>query len=247
MTRPRRSTAPLALPLGTIAAAAATMALVGRSADLARLAARPTVDTLVALAASVIGSCVGAWLTGSLLLATSCLVARLVGRSWRRGERAVQRWAPRAVRRALVSAMAAGVGLSLGGVAQAATVDPATADLGWTVTTARTADTAASPPAPSVGTVSEVRRDSTAAPATSVPGGGNHLVRSGDTLWSIAAAHLPPGADDAAIARAWPAWYGANVGTIGGDPNLLKPGQVLHSPRTTSETTDAPSVGGSTS
>ncbi len=244
MTRPRGSTAPLALPLGTIAAAAVTVALVGRSADLAQLTDRPTVDTLVALAASVIGACVGAWLTGSLLLATSCLAARLVGRSWRRGERAVQRWAPRAVRRALVSAVAAGVGLSLGGVAQAATVDPATVELGWTVTTTRTADTAPSSPTPPVSTVSEVRRDSGAAPATSRPSAGDHIVRSGDTLWSIAAAHLPPGADDAAIARAWPAWYSANVGTVGGDPNLLKPGQVLRPPHATSE---APAAGGSTS
>ena len=244
MTRPRGSTAPLALPLGTIAAAAVTVALVGRSADLARLADRPTVDTLVALAASVIGACVGAWLTGSLVLATSCLAARLVGRSWRRGECAVQRWAPRAVRRALVSAVAAGVGLSLGGVAQAATVDPATVELGWTVTTTRTADTAASSPTPPVSTVSEVRRDSSAAPATSLPSAGDHIVRSGDTLWSIAAAHLLPGADDAAIARAWPAWYSANVGTVGSDPNLLKPGQVLRPPRATSE---SPAAGGSTS
>ena len=247
MTRPRRSTAPLALPLGTIAAAAVTMALVDRSTDLARLAAHPTVDTLVALAASVIGACVGVWLTVSLLLATSCLAARLVGRSWRRGERAVQSWAPRAVRRALVSAVAAGVGLGLGGVAQAATIDPATVDLGWTVTTARTADTGVASSTHAVSTVGEVRRASTPESTRSVSTAGDHLVHPGDTLWSIAAEHLVPGADDAAIARAWPSWYAANVATIGGDPNLLRPGQVLHPPRTTSAATDDQAAGESAS
>jgi LysM repeat protein len=230
MTPPRGSTAPLTLPLGTIAAAAVTAVVTDRTADLVRLADRHTVDTLVALAAGVIGVGVGAWLTGSLLLATSCLAARLMGRSWRRGERAVQRWAPRAVRRALVSAMAAGMGLGLGGVAQAATVDPATVDLGWTVTTARTPDTGATSPTHAVSAANEVRGAGPAVPKTSVAG-DDHVVGPGDTLWSIAAEHLAPDADDVTIAREWPAWYAANVGTIGSDPNLLRPGQVLHPPQ----------------
>jgi hypothetical protein len=53
------------------------------------------------------------------------------------------------------------------------------------------------------------------------------VVRAGDSLWRIAARHLPAGADDAAIAAAWPAWYHANRMTIGDDPGLLLPGQVL--------------------
>ena len=244
MTPPRGSTAPLTLPLGTLAAAAVTAVMVDRTADLARLADRPTVDTLVALAAGVIGAAVGAWLTGSLLLATSCLAARLLGRSWRRGERVVQRWAPRAVRRALVSAMAAGMGLGLGGVAQAAAVDPATVDLGWTVTTARTDDTRATSPTHAVSAANEVRGAGPAVPKAGVAG-DDRVVSPGDTLWSIAAEHLEPDADDAAIAREWPAWYAANVGTIGSDPNLLRPGQVLHAPRSTPP--DSPLAGESVS
>lgn len=53
------------------------------------------------------------------------------------------------------------------------------------------------------------------------------VVAHGDTLWGIAARHLPPGAGDARVAAAWPAWYAANAATIGPDPGLIRPGQVL--------------------
>lgn len=56
------------------------------------------------------------------------------------------------------------------------------------------------------------------------------VVQSGDTLWSIAADHLPRDARPAQIARAWPRWYGANRAVIGDDPDLIHPGQVLHVP-----------------
>lgn len=56
------------------------------------------------------------------------------------------------------------------------------------------------------------------------------VVRPGDSLWRIAAAHLPPGAGAADVAAAWPAWYAANRVTIGADPNLIRPGQVLVAP-----------------
>ncbi len=52
-------------------------------------------------------------------------------------------------------------------------------------------------------------------------------VEPGDTLWAIAARHLPAGADDAQVAAAWPAWYRANLGTIGDEPDLIRPGQLL--------------------
>jgi nucleoid-associated protein YgaU len=53
------------------------------------------------------------------------------------------------------------------------------------------------------------------------------VVRRGDTLWSIAARHLGPGASDAEVAAAWPAWFAANGDVIGDDPDVLRPGQVL--------------------
>jgi nucleoid-associated protein YgaU len=55
-------------------------------------------------------------------------------------------------------------------------------------------------------------------------------VHHGDSLWKIAAAHLPHGASDARIAESWPNWWAANRHAIGSDPNYLTPGQVLHAP-----------------
>ena len=56
------------------------------------------------------------------------------------------------------------------------------------------------------------------------------VVRAGDSLWAIAAAELGPEAGDAAIAARWPQWYAANAGRVGPDPDLIKPGQILHAP-----------------
>jgi nucleoid-associated protein YgaU len=56
------------------------------------------------------------------------------------------------------------------------------------------------------------------------------VVRPGDSLWSLAADHLPASAPAAAVARSWPRWYGANRAVIGADPDLLQPGQVLRVP-----------------
>ncbi|WP_037604920.1 LysM peptidoglycan-binding domain-containing protein [Streptacidiphilus rugosus] len=60
-------------------------------------------------------------------------------------------------------------------------------------------------------------QQSTPAP-TSSNASGSYTVKSGDTLSEIAAAH---GVD-------WKSLYSANKGTIGGDPNLILPGQVLN-------------------
>jgi hypothetical protein len=69
-----------------------------------------------------------------------------------------------------------------------------------------------------------------AAPAAADAPRATVVVRAGDCLWSIAAAHLPADASDADIAAAWPAWYAANAATIGPDPDRLVPGQVLAVP-----------------
>jgi nucleoid-associated protein YgaU len=57
------------------------------------------------------------------------------------------------------------------------------------------------------------------------------VVRSGDTLWSIAARTLRPRAGAVAITSAWHRWYAANRTVIGADPGLIYPGQQLHAPR----------------
>ncbi|MFH8379422.1 transglycosylase family protein [Kitasatospora sp. NPDC018058] len=59
-----------------------------------------------------------------------------------------------------------------------------------------------------------------AQPAQAAPAGHDYTVHSGDTLSSIAAAQ--------GVSGGWQALYGGNRGTVGGDPNLIMPGQVLH-------------------
>ncbi|MGW2818145.1 transglycosylase family protein [Streptomyces sp. NPDC001415] len=53
--------------------------------------------------------------------------------------------------------------------------------------------------------------------APAAPAGGSYTVRSGDTLSAIAAAH----------GTRWEALYAANKAVIGGDPDLILPGQQL--------------------
>lgn len=59
------------------------------------------------------------------------------------------------------------------------------------------------------------------------------VVRSGDSLWSLAAARLPRSAGPAAVDRAWREVYAANRAEIGADPGLIRPGQRLELPATT--------------
>jgi hypothetical protein len=55
-------------------------------------------------------------------------------------------------------------------------------------------------------------------------------VHPGDSLWLIAARRLGQHASDAEIAAAWPRWYAANADVIGGNPSLIRPGEVLRAP-----------------
>lgn len=59
--------------------------------------------------------------------------------------------------------------------------------------------------------------------------GNRHLVRSGDTLWSIAAEALET-EDIRRIARCWPKIHRHNRNVIGANPHLIYPGQVLDLP-----------------
>jgi nucleoid-associated protein YgaU len=56
------------------------------------------------------------------------------------------------------------------------------------------------------------------------------VVRSGDSLWTIAAGALGPEASDVEIALEWPRWFEANKAAIGANPDVLLPGQILRSP-----------------
>ena len=67
-------------------------------------------------------------------------------------------------------------------------------------------------------------------PATEAGNPRTVTVEPGDSLWRIAAAHLPPGAPSAEIAAAWPRWYEHNRDVIGPDPDLIHPGHQLAVP-----------------
>ena len=72
------------------------------------------------------------------------------------------------------------------------------------------------------------------APSTPPVGSGNPgqsvTVRPGDSLWLIAAHRLGPQATANQIETAWQHWYAANASSIGADPALIHPGNVLQAP-----------------
>lgn len=67
-------------------------------------------------------------------------------------------------------------------------------------------------------------------PPTREPAPAEVVVMRGDSLWSIAAAHLGPRATAAEIAAEWPRWHTANRAAIGADPDVILPGTVLQPP-----------------
>jgi hypothetical protein len=69
-----------------------------------------------------------------------------------------------------------------------------------------------------------------------------YVVRRGDTLWDIAARHLGPTATAVDISRAWPAWYAANRAAIGSDPGVIRPGELLVPPSTSTPSASTPSI-----
>jgi len=62
------------------------------------------------------------------------------------------------------------------------------------------------------------------------PSPATHVVVPGDSLWRIAQSLLPTGASNADITRTWQTIYAANRDTIGSNPGLIYPGQVLTLP-----------------
>lgn len=191
-----------------------------------------SIDRLVEVGILAVGLALAAWLAGSVALAALCVTGRAVGVTWRAGERLIADHAPRVVRRALVVAVGAGIGLSAATGASA--TPPADHDLGWVSTasavtaTAASVGSAADPTPPRTQTQTSTTEEATARPATDTV-----VVDPGDTLWRIAERRLPPDAGAADIATSWHAWYAANTDVIGADPDLIYPGQVLHAPSPT--------------
>jgi len=137
-----------------------------------------------------------------------------------------------------------------GGPSSEAAAEPAGSSAGQGGATSSTPSTATSSEAPSAvrddatGTVpaqqtppapasaGAAQRDAALSVTREVPAdpSGEVVVLRGDTLWSIAARHVPAGASDADVAVAVERWFSANAHVIGDDPDLILPGQVLTAP-----------------
>ncbi|UPK76171.1 hypothetical protein MU582_05900 [Nocardioidaceae bacterium SCSIO 66511] len=196
-------------------AMAATLAPAAIALSLGqRLSVRPTsgplaFENLLVDVAEVVAFGAAAW----LCVATALAVVAEVRGAGSLAARLSQRITPRCV--------AAVIGLVVGGAAGLAPITASAAD---DATTTR----------PDISGLQLPDRPSVAArslPARKpVDGRSVVIVRSGDSLWRVAAERLPPGADDAAVARACKRWYAANRAAIGPDPDLLLPGTRLEPP-----------------
>jgi nucleoid-associated protein YgaU len=80
-----------------------------------------------------------------------------------------------------------------------------------------------------LGAVNRLPRPAGGARATTAAT-ASYTVEPGDTLWDIAAAHLPPTATRADVAAYWQQIYAANHRLIGADPDLIRAGQRLAIP-----------------
>jgi hypothetical protein len=211
----------LAVPLG--AHLAVTGALVWASGGLVARVAAPGAASLADLLG--LAAAAGAWAAATWLAAgvALCVLARL------RGGRVLTRLSRRLAGPAARRMAAALLGAGLAGLP----VWAAPAHAG------RLAPAGATAPGPTSGderpgVPAGWTPDRPAAPRPAGParaaGVGPVVVRPGDTLWDIAAAHLPGDPTTASVAAAWPRWYAANRRAIGPDPDLLLPGQRLRPP-----------------
>lgn len=234
---------------------AATVGLASAAVALARLgvAAMPGVpapDAVVSCLVLGLGALAATVLATGCAMLTVAALATALGHSWSRLEVVACRLVPMLLRRTLAVGLGAGVAM---GLAPAALADEV--DVGWQVTTevtteagasmasevapqetpidlerpdtaALTAASFASPghAAPSTGHSPTATDPAPPAPTTSV------TVQPGDSLWTITAGLLPADSADAEVAATWPVLYTANRDTIGPDPGLIHPGDVLTVP-----------------
>lgn len=225
--------------------AAAWAGAIGLRPDGGRLrviGADPSRALITSGADRVIGdlACAGLWLI-CLWLALACsavAAARLPGTAGAVAGSLADLVAPRLVRRALSAALGAGIAVSPA-VALADPPPTPSVSVAWPLSP----DSAPPPSWPVSAPMPAPMPDpATASPAAPIPPlepgpgatqGGLRpevTVQSGDTLWSIAASALGPGAGPADIAAAWPQWYRANLEAIGPNPNLIHPGITVHQP-----------------
>jgi LysM domain len=233
----------LRLPLLGAAVTVVTVVLLdGATAAWADLRALPDTSTATpadALADVAVVLALAAW--GWLVVGAAVTIVETGCR--RPGRALAPRLAPAAWRRLVLSAVGIGVLSAPAAVAQASPGDPPRI-----VVAAAQRDPGRSPAA----SVAEAIRGlplpdrpygrRAAVPAEPAePAGGQDerpgsvrrvIVRSGDSLWTIAERQLGPDATALAVSTEWRRWYAANRARIGPDPNLIIPGMVLHAPET---------------
>lgn len=235
-------------------------------ADLASPMAEPLEGVLAALALAA--QALGAYLAFALALRTLTHLPGLVGEAANHAERlltvpAVRRGLDALLGGALLAHLALAPPPAEGGVG---TLQPPPAVLSLSTTTAldgrkpwpesvrRTPvreSTAAEPSTSSAASSSvplpiwlggDPGPPSVADDPVPLPASGamvHHTIRSGESLWGIAAAHLPAGTrGEAAIACHWPRIYDANRDALGSDPDLIHPGVTLSLPPGPTKTPD---------
>ena len=170
-------------------------------------------DALTAFSSAVlIGSLVWLWLITTLVIAAS-----LRGRSDVAG---VPRWARRLVLLAC--------GVAVLGAALPAQASP-DHEPHWA---AREPSALAGLPMPDRAIGGAGLPHSTEPPSVQQPAGLTpHVVRPDESLWSIAATHLPDSATERDIAELSQEIYRVNRPVIGADPDLITPGQTLMVPQ----------------
>ncbi|MBZ5737314.1 LysM peptidoglycan-binding domain-containing protein [Nocardioides mangrovi] len=204
-------TLPRALAVvGAASAAAATIVVV---AGPGLLGARATPDGALVAACAAVALLATAW-----LWLTTCVIAIAAVRG-----RTTVRGVPAPVRRVVLAAC--GVALVAGAVTPADATPGAPHEDHAPITGLPYPDRALGGlPGGAVLTLGRMHRAPRSTPATGV------RVTAGDSLWSIAAADLGPGAGDAAVDAHWREIYRLNRAEIGPDPDLIRPAQRLRLP-----------------
>jgi hypothetical protein len=199
--------------IALVAAAPPSRAL---PALLSPSAAADPAAPLVALIALVAWALL-VWLS---LVGTVTLAGGLPGVAGRAAAGVARRIAPAAVRRLVALALGATLTTGVAGSATAYAAPPGPPGPG---PVAASLDWPTAAPTPEL--------DWAAAPvAAPQVNDETVVVGPGDSLWAIAAAHLPDDAPEVAVAQAWPAWWAANRDAVGPDPGLIHPGLQLTPP-----------------
>lgn len=209
---------------------------VSHLADIDHYAA---IAVVVLLALYALRTLTGLLLAG--LIALSAFTGRGHGQTNRRIADLAQRISPAFLRGTIVAITAASVSVTAGASAHASNTLSATGADRPGISDTRAPIGFESSPKPIV-VVPERDGSQTppAQPMTASP--RSHVVKKGESLWSISADALGDRASPGNVARAWPDLYRANQRSIGADPNLVDVGLSLVLPDSLTAANKSPSI-----